>query len=296
MAHESKLKVLLVEDNPGDARLIQIMIQDSGQFRPECIKASKLEQALEMLKQDIFDIILLDLALPDSFGLETFTRIKHASPDTPIVVLTGNDDETIALSAVREGAQDYIVKGQFDEKQLNRAIHYAIERQKTVLQLHTMSFMDELTGLSNRRGFMIQADKLLKLGKRETGIFAVFFIDLDGMKYINDTYGHAEGDKALKDMADIMRSCFREADVSARLGGDEFAAAMLLESVAAAEPIRERFQDKINKLNASGLREYTLSASVGWAFCDETCYTLEGLLQSADEIMYNEKRKRGSAR
>lgn len=296
MVHDDSLKVLLVEDNPGDARLIEIMMQDSPQFELFCTKTDRLEQALEAVKSTTFDIILLDLALPDSFGLETFIRLKHSSPDTPIVVLTGNDDETIALSAVREGAQDYIVKGQFDEKQLMRAINYAIERQKTVLHLHNMSFMDELTGLSNRRGFMIQADKLLKLGKRDTGMFTIFFIDLDGMKYINDTFGHAEGDKALIDMADIMQHCFREADVISRLGGDEFAAAILMESEEMAEPIKKRLQDKINKLNASGLRDYTLSASVGWSFCDDTCNTLEALLNSADEIMYNEKKKRGGAR
>lgn len=295
MDKETHLNVLIVEDNPGDARLIEIMLHDCPQFDFRCKKADRLSFALDAISESAFDVVLLDLALPDSFGLETFTKAKEATPQTPIVVLTGNDDETIALSAVREGAQDYIVKGQFDEKQLVRAINYAIERQKTVLQLHTMSFKDELTGLNNRRGFMIKADELLKISRRSTGIFTIYFIDLDGMKRINDTLGHSEGDKALIDMADIMRKSFRESDVLARLGGDEFAAAVVLESSADAGTVKERLQDKISKLNGSDIRSYTLAASIGCAFCSDSCSGLDALLETADEVMYEEKKKRRNA-
>lgn len=295
MNKEMHLNVLIVEDNPGDARLIEIMLHDSAQFDFRCKKADRLSAALDAINTVHFDVILLDLALPDSFGLESFIKAREATPKTPIVVLTGNDDETIALSAVREGAQDYIVKGQFDEKQLVRAINYAIERQKTVLHLHKMSFKDELTGLNNRRGFMIKADELLKISRRGTGVFTIYFIDLDGMKHINDSLGHSEGDKALMDMADIMRKSFRESDVTARLGGDEFAAAVVLEATEDAPVVKERLQERMNKLNASEIRSYILAASIGWAFCNDRCSVLEELLNMADEVMYAEKKKRKSA-
>ncbi|QAR32208.1 diguanylate cyclase [Geovibrio thiophilus] len=292
MDKETHLNVLIVEDNPGDARLIEIMLHDSPQFDFRCKKTDRLSYALEILAAAHFDVILLDLALPDSFGLETFIKARESTPKTPIVVLTGNDDETIALSAVREGAQDYIVKGQFDEKQLVRAINYAIERQKTVLHLHKMSFKDELTGLNNRRGFMIKADELLKISRRGTGVFTIYFIDLDGMKHINDNLGHSEGDKALIDMADIMRKSFRESDITARLGGDEFAAAVILEEQTDAGTVRSRLGEKISRLNDSEIRSYKLSASIGWAFCNDKVSGLEELLNMADEVMYAEKKKR----
>ncbi|MGE4496987.1 MAG: diguanylate cyclase [Deferribacterales bacterium] len=292
MDKETHLNVLIVEDNPGDARLIEIMLHDNAQFDFRCKKTDRLSAALDALKAAHYDAVLLDLALPDSFGLETFIKAREASPRTPIVVLTGNDDETIALSAVREGAQDYIVKGQFDEKQLVRAVNYAIERQKTVLHLHKMSFKDELTGLNNRRGFMLKVDELLKINKRGTGVFIIYFIDLDGMKYINDNLGHSEGDKALIDMADIMRKSFRESDVTARLGGDEFAAAVVLETPADAPIVKKRVQERIKKLNDSGIRSYSLSASIGWALCDDKCSDVDALLNIADEVMYAEKKKR----
>jgi diguanylate cyclase (GGDEF)-like protein len=285
-----------VEDNPGDARLIEIMLNDSGQSGFKCKRADRLKSALEAVEGSKFDVVLLDLALPDSFGLDSFSKISAADPKLPVVVLTGNDDETIALTAVREGAQDYIVKGQFDEKLLVRAINYAIERQKTVLQLHTMSYKDELTGLNNRRGFMIQTEELMNLCRRNSSVLTVFFIDLDGMKWINDTLGHKEGDTALIDTADIIRSCFRESDVLARLGGDEFAASVLMDDDAGIDAVTKRIREKVKKLNDSGLRNYELSLSIGNAVytCGEE--SAQALLNKADAMMYEDKKKNKKAR
>jgi signal transduction histidine kinase len=126
------IRVLLIEDNPGDARLIKEMLHDAGGARAavEFGHADDLAAGLERLAQADSDVVLLDMTLPDSHGLETFTRVHARAPDVAIVVLSGLDDESLAVRAVQEGAQDYLVKGQVDGAGLLRSMRYAIERQR----------------------------------------------------------------------------------------------------------------------------------------------------------------------
>jgi PAS domain S-box-containing protein len=123
------VKVLLVEDNPGDARLIQEMLAEAGGQAFVLEWVTSLASARERLEQGEIDLVLLDLGLPDSQGLKTFVEAYAPAPDVPFVVLSGLDDETLALTAVRQGAQDYLVKGATDAKGLLRAIRYATERK-----------------------------------------------------------------------------------------------------------------------------------------------------------------------
>jgi len=128
---EQCIKILLIEDNPGDARLLQELLKEvtSVQFRLEQVDC--LSQGMERLNQQSFDVVLLDLTLPDSQALETFLKLYAHAPEVPIVVITGLTDETLALRAVQEGAQDYLVKGQVSSDLLSRSIRYAIERKRT---------------------------------------------------------------------------------------------------------------------------------------------------------------------
>ena len=116
------LKVLLVEDNPADVRLVRELLREWGPIRVVLTHAERLRQAVTMLQKEGFNAILLDLSLPDSQGLETFTRAHAEAPTAPIVVLTGLRDEEMAVRAVREGAQDYLVKGQVDGHGVYQAI------------------------------------------------------------------------------------------------------------------------------------------------------------------------------
>jgi len=122
------LRVLLVEDNPGDARLIQEYLRDAeGGFR--LVRVEALARGIEQLQASPVDVVLLDLSLPDSQGLETFETLHRFFPMVPVVVLSGLADEEVAVAAVRAGAQDYLVKGQVDGHLIGRAVRYAIERQ-----------------------------------------------------------------------------------------------------------------------------------------------------------------------
>lgn len=127
---EQPIQVLLVEDNPADVRLWQELLWDVTSAQFQLIPVERLDEAMEMLKQQRFDVILLDLSLPDSQGLETFVKMHLQAPAIPIIVLTGLDDESLATKAVQEGAQDYLVKGQVNGDLLVRCMRYAIERQR----------------------------------------------------------------------------------------------------------------------------------------------------------------------
>jgi signal transduction histidine kinase len=144
-----EIKGLLVEDDPADARLLHEMLKtEAAPF--ELVQMSHLSEALQHLGDEHFDVILLDLSLPDSQGLETFTKVYQHAPQTPIVVLTGLDDETVASLAVRQGAQDYLRKSEITGRSLVRAIHFAVERQRVTTALT----QDLQTQLSEKAGLL----------------------------------------------------------------------------------------------------------------------------------------------
>jgi PAS domain S-box-containing protein len=126
------IRVLLVEDNPGDARLFSELVRDTGAGQWKMVHVDRLSAALDRLGREPFDVMLLDLSLPDADGLDTLIRAHAEAPKIPIVVLTGHDDEALAVRAVRAGAQDYLVKGRMDGDLLVRSIRYASERGRAV--------------------------------------------------------------------------------------------------------------------------------------------------------------------
>jgi PAS domain S-box-containing protein len=138
-ANDTTIRVLVVEDNSGGGRHIPELLRDAGPGRFSFEIVDRVERALEHLRAAPFDVVLLDLDLPDSKGLETFERLHRAPPNLPIVVISGMDDERTALDAVRAGAQDYLVKGHIDGHVLARVLRYAIERKRTEQWIHRLS-------------------------------------------------------------------------------------------------------------------------------------------------------------
>jgi len=131
-----RIRVLLIEDNPGDARLIELMLAEADGDTFELRRVERMEDGLRELGAGGFDVVLSDLSLPDSHGLDTFLRLQGRAPHVPIIVLSGLKDATVALEAVHQGAQDYLIKGEVDGQLLSRAMRYAIERKRMSEQLH----------------------------------------------------------------------------------------------------------------------------------------------------------------
>ena len=292
---DSLVNLLLVEDNPGDARLFQELARAS-EFPFEIVHCETLSAARELLVDRKSELILLDLGLPDATGLEAVCKIREAAPDTPVIVLTGFDDETLAIEALKQGAQDYLVKGNIGSNSLRRALRYAMERQRVQLELSNLSLIDDLTGLYNRTGFLALGEHRMKVARRTGESFLVAFIDLDGLKQINDTLGHSEGNHALVDTANVLKDSFRQSDIIARLGGDEFGVFVADADKNNIHIVKQRVQQKINRCNAEPGRQYFLSFSIGIASGETAGYAdLETLLGVADALMYEQKRSKRRA-
>ncbi|HEX3035905.1 MAG TPA: GGDEF domain-containing response regulator [Thermodesulfobacteriota bacterium] len=280
---------MLVEDNPGDARLIEETIGETDTTF-EITHANRLSEARKLLRESEFHVILLDLLLPDGTGIDTFLRLVALVPDIPIIVLTGLNNENLAVRAVREGAQDYTVKGQLDGGSLVRSIRYAIERHRVQMTLRNMSHIDELTELYNRRGFLTMLEQHCKLAPGTEKGFLLVFAGLDYLKQINDIFGHNEGDMALINTAEILRKTFRDSDIIARIGGDEFVILLIEADNEDMDIITARLQKRLDDYNGNSNRPYKLSISTGIVpYEPQSRYSVDEILSQADTLMYTNK-------
>ncbi|MEO6903477.1 MAG: response regulator [Bacteroidia bacterium] len=173
-----KINILLVEDNPGDARLIDIYMQDAFEDNYTLEISEDLLSSLNKLKDQNFDIIIADLTLPDSEGLDTFIKIHECKIDTPIIVLTGVEDESIGLNAVKFGAQDFLIKGKIKEKELQRSINYSIERHKLLKELseNSKKLQEKTDALTKEQLKLAEAQKLAHVGSWELNFADLSFI------------------------------------------------------------------------------------------------------------------------
>lgn len=290
---ERPITVLLVEDSPTDALLLREALSEERAVQFRTAHVERLADALRSLQEQQYDLILLDLGLPDSQGLDTFARVHEQAPQVPIVVLTGLDDDQLALRAVQAGAQDFLTKGRFDRYWLVRNIRYALERHQMYLEVHALSLTDGLTGLYNRRGFTTLAEQQLKVARHtERGVILVY-ADLDRLKHINDTFGHQEGDRALVHAAELLERTFRASDILARIGGDEFAALAVRGSTEGIDAIPSRLQKAVSEFNVQHTLPYELSISVGSMYFDpKTTTSIEEMMRRADQAMYEQKRRK----
>ena len=289
--NNNPIRVLLIEDNPADARLIEVLLEGVRVANFTLRWEDHLEEGLARLagKND-FDAVLLDLSLPDSQGLDTIVKVRAQAPEIPLVILTGLDDESLGLSAVQWGAQDYLIKGHADGNLLARCLLYSIERQRMQATLRNLSLRDPLTGLYNRRGLVALADQQLKTARRNKSSLSLVLADLDGLKQINDTLGHQQGNAAIIEISNALRETFRQSDILARLGGDEFAALLPDGSQKAAKALTNRLQQHLRELNKKQDRPYELSLSVGAVTLPANqLKSLEDLIACADVLLYEQK-------
>jgi diguanylate cyclase (GGDEF)-like protein len=288
---ERTLDILLVEDSRTFAQMIKQMMASGTAMRCRVTHVERLNDVAGRIAAQTFDVVLLDLTLPDSHGLDTLTGTLAQAEGIPIIVVTGLDDEGMAMTAVHQGAQDYLLKGEINYTLLMRSMRYAIERHRLLAEVRSLSVVDELTGLYNRRGFLTLAPQQLKIADRTRSGLVLLFADLDKMKTINDTWGHEEGDQALRDTANLLRATFRESDIIARIGGDEFVVLAATTSPRDADTLIARLQQQVAAHNARTARGYALSISAGTVAYDpqQPC-GIRDLLARADTLMYDQKR------
>ena len=216
------LDILLIEDNPMDAMFIKNMIEKAAGGRAAVAHADTIEGGLSRYREKTFDVVLADLLLPDSGAYETVDRLTRIFSQAPVVILSGLRDEDLALEAVDRGAQDYLLKGEFNAVSLWRTIRFAVARHPSRERMFHRAMFDQVTGLYNESGFMRLAHSHMKVARLYRFGLALFRVDIDSFDWIRQNWGYKAADQAASDVADMLHITFREADAIARTGESEF--------------------------------------------------------------------------
>ncbi|MEM9386987.1 MAG: EAL domain-containing protein [Pseudomonadota bacterium] len=290
------MKVLLVEDVDSDAELTTRALMKAFGSAPELSRASTLTQARTLLTAREVDVVLLDLSLPDAKALDGLHSLVSIDPLVPIVIVSNKQDEECALSAVRAGAEDFLVKHRESPEHLRRAIHHAMERKRTTRRLHDMASLDELTGLANRATFNERVEQAVGRATRNNGRFALLFMDLDGFKGINDAYGHQIGDTILREVAARLSRQLRRDDLVARIGGDEFCVIVEgLQREDDARLIAENLSTIADRPVVVGNDRISFGLSTGVSIYPDHGTSPEALLRHSDQAMYRAKSQGGNS-
>ncbi len=304
------VRLLLVVPNSDDARRVADILARSSGVHFEVEIACRVAEAIGRLDRGdrpAIDLVLLDLEADDG-RLQPVEQIAGKSRRVPIVLLSATDDDFLALRAVQSGAQDVLIKSQVSADSLARSLRYAIERHRLLVnveearqrderekeELRNQSLIDELTGLYNRRGFFTLVQPQIKLSERTQEHLYLLFADLDGLKSINDNYGHHTGDQALITSAEILKQTFRKSDIIARISGDEFVVLLAEANAESERAIVQRLRNSLTEHNAAEPnRRWNLSLSVGVVrYEPQERGSIDDLMIRADELMYEEKTKR----
>jgi diguanylate cyclase (GGDEF)-like protein len=284
------MKLLYVDGNDDDVVYLKASLGRQDVKSIELVRAETMADALNELRNDQFDVILLELNLPDSMGPDSVHRIQSADPSVPIVVLSSNSDEEFAVEILNRGVQDYIVKREGDGRAIRRVLRYAIERKRSDERLSFLAQDDPLTGIPNRRHFKDQLERASTRARRANKKIGVLFLDLDRFKTVNDTLGHQAGDALLRLVVERLKTCVRSGDLLARLGGDEFA--LMLEDTdgpLALEAAATKILSVFKKPFEIGPRRVSITASVGITVYPNDTKDPMALLNNADMAMYQAK-------
>lgn len=314
--------ILIVDTRSTDRQLYITLLSSFGH---RVLEAGDGVQALELARTELPDLVITDIVMPnmDGFTLARRLRAEPLLAGVPVIFQTVHYLEAEVRKLATASGIQHILGKPAEPQEILHTVHEALKKptaparlpqtgqlqrehlqlladklyeknlelEKTNERLRSLSLTDELTGLNNRRGFMILANGLLKFARRANHPLCLLYVDMDSLKKINDTFGHAHGDIALTHFAHILTETFRDSDVIARMGGDEFAILTIDATEGSLIAIQARLQSNVDAHNLVSISGYTLSFSLGIIRVDlSTTFTVEALLAQADEAMYAHKR------
>ena len=289
------MRVLIADDDPVLRHALARQLA-RWHFEP-VICADGLEVRALITEQTMPPLALIDWNMPGVDGLTLCGEIR-ALPEAStayLILITSNRSRQDVVSGLNCGADDYIMKP-FDWEELRARVNIGARTAALQERLRMLALQDDLTDLYNRRGFTTFADRHLALARRKRQSLILIAADIDGLKSINDNYGHAAGDQAVRAAASILRATYRSADIVARLGGDEFAVFPLEASTDSAELLLDRLRKNVEAYNTAWATAWKLSMSAGVARLDAvTCQSVQQLLEEADKALYQQKRLRWKA-
>ncbi len=284
-------RVLLAQQDPRTAMLIGEMLRAVWTRGLIITHAGHVPEAAQELRDHGATCVLLEVSGEGPDPLAALEQLATACPDVPIIVLSERAGEEFGLTAVKAGAQDFLRSSELDPAMLGRSLRYAVERKRSEVELAHQALHDPLTGLPNRALFSDRLSVALDRSRRTGAPVAVLFLDVDTFKQINDSLGHAAGDRLLILLADRFREMLRPMDTVARFGGDEFTFLFEeLESEREAVLIAERISRSAGApLMLDGESEMTVAVSIGIAIVTDPSVAPDTVLHDADVAMYRAK-------
>jgi len=286
---KTKQTVLIVEDDPLDVRVISRALKEIRNIDFHLFTVNSFSKITDWCENNTANVILLDLTLPDSHHDETVSRFMQLNIDTPVIILTGLDDEDIDSASICQGVQDYLLKDEISPRTLKRAVRHAQERFKLQQEMKELIDKDALTNVFSRRYFFDHAQAAFERFQRYATPVSIIMIDLDNFKKINDEHGHLAGDAVLFSVAQGMNNLIRSPDILARYGGEEFVVLLPNTNIDGASSIARRINQNIESLHQSSKDNPSATISCGVAEACPNQKNLESLLNDADEQLYKAK-------
>jgi diguanylate cyclase (GGDEF)-like protein len=316
--------ILVVDPHSTDRRVFITLL---GNFGHRLLEAGDGAEALNVARAELPDLVITDILMPsmDGFTLARRLRAEPLLAGIQVIFQTEHYFESEVRKLAMSSGVQHILGKPADPQEILRAVQEALRRpttptrlpqtgqlqrehlqlladklyekvaelEKANHRLHNLSLSDALTGLNNRRGFMILATAMLKFARRAGHPLGLLYIDLDSLKYINDTFGHAAGDAAITRFSQVLAETFRESDVIGRMGGDEFVALTIDAAENDLANMQQRLQRNVDLYNMQTTPGHRLSFSLGVILVDiDSSFTMEELLAQADVAMYRHKQAR----
>ncbi|MCQ2055619.1 MAG: diguanylate cyclase [Fibrobacter sp.] len=284
-------KILIVDDNAEVLEKTQNLLSQVGYSVIPCHSG---EDALAFLNKERVDLVLLDINMPSLNGYEVCLRIRqsYALDDLPIIFLTSREDSDSVTKGFHAGASDFVSKNALSDILLSR-VNVHIRLAKTLRFLREISLTDDLTGCYNRRHAMYSLREWFARSKRYGTPFSLIYFDLNGLKSINDKFGHQAGDLLLRTVVSSCKKLLRESDMLFRMGGDEFMVLCPDTEKRGALICAERMQEAVKGVT---IVDQTVTFAYGIAHSSEDFKDMDEMLHCADAAMYECKKKMHTAK
>lgn len=286
-------RFLLVEDGSYLTTRLRGMLRDDGREAPDFTNVQTVDDAIAELSTGTYDVCFIDQSIGARDGRDVLTSVDVGKLLTAIIFFAERADRSIAYEALKLGVDDLLLKERFDRFELEKSIAYAMYRKFRQVSLQKSALKDALTGIGNRVLFQEQLKTALARAHRDKERVGVLYLDIDGFKPVNDTFGHEIGDKLLQAISERLVERTRSSDVVARIGGDEFAAVLIkLDDRHALNMVAKNVEDAISHQYDIDGKSIRIGASVGTALFPDDGHDQEALIRLADKNMYTTKTHR----
>lgn len=257
---------LVVDDSPIELLMTKTLLERLG-FAP--LTATNGEDALKLIRDNSPQVVICDITMPGMSGIELLKATRHFVPQPIFIMATGRDDAEHAVASLNSGAYGYLIKP-LKEEPLRKALRDAVLSRQNELQARheheRLTRNDPLTGLLNKDEFLRNVAEYASSMRKEDHPLSIFFVNIDGLRYVNNTYGHPEGDNMLQHVANILRQSVRPTDIVARYGGDVFAVALIgIDSDHVAVKAKGMSSNVEQAKVMLGSREHSLTVTIGVA-------------------------------